>query len=83
MVDSAHAHLEQGWPLTKAKMRWAQIAELSLSLFLSAGHRGRRDDPQALGPPDHPLFSLSLSLSLSLFGGLNNNIGSNNLEVQG
>ena len=64
MVDSAHAHLEQGWPLTKAKMRWAQIAELSLSLsfFLSAGHRGRRDDPQALGPPDHPLFSLSLSL---------------------
>ena len=27
---------------------------LSLSFFLSAGHRGRRDDPQALGPPDHP-----------------------------
>ena len=41
----------------------------SLSVFLSAGHRGRRDDPQALGPPDHPR---SLSLSLSLFFSLVN-----------
>ena len=23
--------------------------------LLSAGHRGRRDDPEALGPPDHSL----------------------------
>ena len=28
---------------------------LCLSFFLSAGHRGRRNDPQALGPPDHSL----------------------------
>ena len=28
---------------------------LSLSFFLSAGHRGHRRDPQALGPPIHPL----------------------------
>ena len=37
-----------------ATTRTSDSLARNTTLSLSAGLRGRRDDPQALGPPDHP-----------------------------